>query len=257
MCTLIVLDRLIPGLPLVVASNRDEYLARPAAPPARIEAAVPGEPAFVAPQDLEAGGTWMGLNARGLFVGLTNRPTEQKRRDRRSRGLLVLDALRREDAAGLADEMRGLRAESYNPFNLFWADGRRTYVTSDDGVRCATRELEPGLHVLCNRDIDDPSSKKISQLRSRLAGIERKVRVDALFRALGDVLGSHGEPLSPLDHACVHGAEYGTRSSTLLAVGHGRWRLSFADGRPCETKYRNHSALLDDLRQPTAGSAWR
>ncbi len=256
MCTLIAIDRLIPGLPLVVASNRDEYLARPAAPPVRIEAAVPGEPAFVAPQDLEAGGTWMGVNERGLFVGLTNRPTERKRRDRRSRGLLVLDALRRGDAASVAEGMRELRADHYNPFNLFWADGRRSYVTSDDGTRCSTRELDPGVHILCNRDVDDPASPKIAKLRERLAAVALEPSVDALFRALGEVLRSHGEPDRPLDHACVHLPEYGTRSSTLLAVGEGRWRLSFADGRPCETKYRNHSALLDGLRPP-AGGAWR
>ncbi len=256
MCTLIVFDRLVPGLPLVVASNRDEYLARPAAPPARIEAAVPGEPAFVAPQDLEAGGTWMGVNARGLFVGLTNRPIEQKRRGCRSRGLLVLDALRRPDAASVAAQLRGVAAADYNPFNLFWADGRRTYVTSHDGARCTTQELPPGLHILCNRDINDPRSNKITQLRARLAAVERQPDPDALFRDLGAVLRSHGPSDAPLDHACVHAAEYGTRSSTLLAVGDGRWRLSFADGRPCETKYRNQSVLLDDLRQPAAPT-WR
>ena len=78
MCTLILLDRVVPEFPVVVAANRDEFYARPAAPPARF---VPGDGklAFVAPQDLEAGGTWMGLNSNSVFVGLTNRPVATRR----------------------------------------------------------------------------------------------------------------------------------------------------------------------------------
>ncbi|MBC8341124.1 MAG: NRDE family protein, partial [Proteobacteria bacterium] len=34
MCTLIVMHRQVPGLPLVVAANRDDYLDRLSAPPA-------------------------------------------------------------------------------------------------------------------------------------------------------------------------------------------------------------------------------
>ena len=69
MCTLIALHRCVPGSPLVVAANRDEFLARPAEGPAlRMRENGP----ILAPLDVEAGGTWLGLNGRGVFVGLTN-----------------------------------------------------------------------------------------------------------------------------------------------------------------------------------------
>ena len=97
MCTLILLDRVVPGFPVVVAANRDEFFARPAAPPALFPS-TEGKPAYLAPQDLEAGGTWMGVNASGLFVGLTNRPVAVRDPSARSRGLLVLDALGAETA---------------------------------------------------------------------------------------------------------------------------------------------------------------
>jgi hypothetical protein len=256
MCTLIVLDRIVPGLPLVIASNRDEYLTRPAAPPARMTTDQAKGCAFVAPQDLEAGGTWMGVNQRGLFVGLTNRPIEQRNPAARSRGLLVVEALQRGDAASAADALRAIAPGSYNPFNLLCSDRERTFVTLCAEDRVTVRELDPGVHILCNRDVDDPRSRKIEQIAKRLGTLSLAGPFERLFRALARVLGSHGEPDAPLDHVCVHApaSGYGTRSSAILALGPRRWRYWHADGPPCETKYRNYTTLLDDLRQPLHAS---
>lgn len=249
MCTLIVLDRVVPRIPLVIASNRDEYEARPAAPPARIESR--GEwPAFVAPQDLEAGGTWMGVNAHGLFVGLTNRPTEQRRNDRRSRGLLVLDALGRRSASQVAREMHSGLEGTYNPFNLLYADGKETWVTSLTEQGEATRALDPGVQILCNRDVNDSTSPKIAAIRARLGRLDLSAPFPRLFAELEGLLQSHDAD-GPLESVCVHTDGYGTRSSAILAVGSHRWHYWYADGPPCETKYRNHTALLDDIRQPS------
>lgn len=85
MCVLAIF--LEPG-GLTVAANRDEALARPSAPPAEIEAGI------VAGRDLEAGGTWLGLNRHGLFVAVTNRNHPARSRGMISRGSLALEALR-------------------------------------------------------------------------------------------------------------------------------------------------------------------
>jgi hypothetical protein len=256
MCTLIVLDRIVPGLPLVIASNRDEYLTRAAAPPARMGSGRPPGCEFVAPQDLEAGGTWMGVNQRGLFVGLTNRPIEQRNPGARSRGLFVIDALARRDAPSVRDALGDLAAGTYNPFNLLCADRSRTFVGICSEDRVTVRELEPGVHILCNRDVDDPRSGKIARIGKHLAGLSLAGSFERLFRGLADLLGSHGDPDSPLEHVCVHAptSGYGTRSSAILALGERRWRWWHADGPPCETKYKNYTTLLDDLRQPPHAS---
>lgn len=251
MCTLIVLDRVVPRTPLVVASNRDEYLARPAAPPTRIEPREEGMPAFVAPQDLEAGGTWMGVNSHGLFVGLTNRPTEKRRADRRSRGLLVLDALQHDSAARLAREMEPGLEGTYNPFNVLYADGRETFVTSLGEGGSVTRALDPGAHILCNREVNDTTSPKGAGLRRRLSRLDLGAPLEGLLGQLRALLQSHEPADHPLDAVCVHTPGYGTRSSSLMALGADRWRYWHADGAPCQTKYRNHTTLLDSLRQPS------
>lgn len=248
MCTLIVLDRISPGCPLVVASNRDEFHSRPAAPPARVDPQQDGHPPFVAPQDLEAGGTWMGVNAKGLFVGLTNRPMARRRMDARSRGLLVRDALARESAASVASMGDGLGA-TYNPFYMLAADGREAFLIAGDPGAVHTRALQPGIHVVCNRDPSDPASTKVGAIRSAVEKLDPEAPIERLFRGLAELLGSHPSDSNPLENPCVHTPDYGTRSSTLLAVGPGRWRCWHAEGPPCEAKFTNLTRLLDEIRQ--------
>ena len=60
-----------PRFPLVVAANRDEFFARPAAP---VDWWRTGEnaPWLLGGRDLAAGGTWLGLSASGRIGMLTN-----------------------------------------------------------------------------------------------------------------------------------------------------------------------------------------
>lgn len=246
MCTLILLDRVVPEFPVLVAANRDEFFSRPAAPPGHF-APRDGNLAFVAPQDLAAGGTWMGLNSNGLFVGLTNRPVAVRDPAARSRGLLVTDALGRRTAAEAATAVERACEQRTTPFNLLAADGRSTYFARLQGDRLETRSLSPGIHVVCNRDPDDPDSGKVRRIEGMLEAIDPTSDLEKLVCALARLLGAHPHGSNPLENPCVHTAEYGTRSSTVLAVGprHRTWR--YADGAPCETRYHDFSRLLEDL----------
>ena len=255
MCTLIVLHRSVPGSPLVVAANRDEFLERPAEPPSLRET-VTGK--FVAPRDCRAGGTWLGVNAAGLFVGITNRPGPQLDPGRRSRGLLVVDAL----AARSADEAAARAAQippgAHNPFNLLLADRERVFaVVYDDGPK--VQEIAPGVHVVGNADPDAREIPKIARLidRAESAAVGPP---EALLPALAAVCRGH-DGASPRDAACIHAGRYGTRSSALLRLGvHGtEGELWFADGPPCEAPYQDFSPLLRALGhgvRPRMGDAW-
>jgi uncharacterized protein with NRDE domain len=162
MCTLIVLHRCVPNRPLVVAANRDEFLERPAEGMA-IRPSVNGP--IVAPLDLEAGGTWVGLSGRGVFVGLTNlRPATQTgqatvataaspvlepNRELRSRGEVVMMALEAESAGKAIETLLALDVERFNPFQLLVADGREAWLLVYRGEARAV-QLEPGPHVVGN-----------------------------------------------------------------------------------------------------------
>ncbi|MCH8086652.1 MAG: NRDE family protein [Chloroflexi bacterium] len=91
MCTLVILSRPGHRWPLIVGANREEMADRPWAPPGRHW---PDRDQVVAGQDLEAGGSWLGINDFGVVAGIMNRRGSLgPKTDKRSRGELVLEAL--------------------------------------------------------------------------------------------------------------------------------------------------------------------
>jgi uncharacterized protein with NRDE domain len=247
MCTLILLHRCIPGWPLVVGSNRDEFFARPASPPALFTS---DPERFVAPQDLQAGGTWMGVNARGLFVGITNRrPRAPPAADAPSRGWLVRGLLALPDVATVAETLERSDAP-YAPFYVVASDGRTALRATrpPEGGAVQVETLAPGPHVVCNRDVVDPTSTKVSSLTVALSGIDWDVDLPVARDALGEVLRSHVHGAGSLDDACVHLPEYGTRCSAVVGIGPNRWHWWQAEGPPCQNKYQNYSRLLDSIQ---------
>lgn len=251
MCTLIALFRPHPRVPLVVAANRDEYLDRPAAGPAILER---GGRRILAPRDLQAGGTWLGLNDRSVFAALTNRPNPAPDASLRSRGLLVLDALAETSAERAAERLGSLASGAYNPFNLFVADAERAFVAVYEGAPRVT-ELAPGAHVIGNADPDDRRVAKVARLLDAAEAVAAGPREWWLQGLAAICRGHDAEGLRA--SACVHAGGYGTRSSTLLALDEdpSRCELHFSDGPPCTADLRDRTALLRALPSSSADPA--
>ena len=247
MCTLIAIHRRVSGFPLVVAANRDEYLSRPAEGPALRR--TPGG-WVVAPLDVRAGGTWLGLNARGVFSALTNLRNPVPDPSRESRGQVVMEALAKSSAEAAASALAELPEGRYNPFNCFIADSERAYLLV---YREAPRlhELQPGVHVIGNADAGESVVPKVERVLQR-ARAAAALPAERVLEELAVLCREHGATDDPLDDTCVHVADtYGTRSSILLELARppGRSRLLYADGPPCEERYDDFSSLLDELRQ--------
>jgi uncharacterized protein with NRDE domain len=239
MCTLIVLHRCVPETPLVVAANRDEFLGRPAEGPALRDTP---EGRLLAPLDRRAGGTWLGVNEHGLFAAVTNRRCEDPDPNRRSRGLIVMDALRARSAREAADEIEALERDAYNPFNLLVADALTAHVFSYLGAP-ERADLAPGPHVVGNVHPADASSPKLARLRGEAAGC---VSSDRVLDELAEVCRSHAGD-GPLESTCVHAGDYGTRSSTLLRLGRNDGELLYASGAPCAREYTDFTPLLHEI----------
>ncbi|HTO95574.1 MAG TPA: NRDE family protein [Myxococcales bacterium] len=233
MCTLVLLLR--PGELLAISGNRNELLARPASGP-RVEGGI------LAPRDDLAHGTWLGLNAHGLFVCVTNRHGAMVDPSRKSRGLLVLEALQAQSARGLHQALRELRGDRHNGFHLAYADLQDAFVTWGDGYSISQASLEPG-------------KAQVVTERSFGAGEgERERSVAGAFASLPFAVRAWREPMTaharePLESACVHAdaVGYGTRSSLQVILRPGTVRALWTDGHPCTSPARDISALAAQL----------
>jgi len=223
MCLIVVAWQAHPDYPLVVAANRDEFLARPAVPAHWWCDA----PRLLAGRDLEAGGTWLGVTRDGRFAALTNyRDPSQRRPGAPSRGALVREAL-----AGTDDAIATLQAIAhvsgdYAGFNLLVGDGTRLAI--HESTTGAVRELEPGVYGLSNHLLDTPWPK-VRRARERFtAALAQLPGDDALLALLRDdsPAPDHHLPatgVSPewerwLSSAFIRAPGYGTRCSTVLSV---------------------------------------
>jgi len=242
MCTLIVLHRCVPGVPLWIAANRDEYLDRPAEGPALRQGR---KGPVVAPLDRRAGGTWWGLNGRGLFAAVTNRPSGVLDPARRSRGQLVLDVLAAGSAREAAADIARLGPDLYNPFNLLVADAQQAWALVYEGHPRAER-LAAGVHVIGNAD---PDARDVPKVRRTLERAERVAAgaPEQIEPGLAAICRTHGDDADPRGDTCVHLGGYGTRSSSLLRLASGAGRLRHASGPPCTTPYEDFTPLLATL----------
>jgi uncharacterized protein with NRDE domain len=246
MCTLAIYFKALVDYPVVVAANRDEYLARPALPPTTLSET----PHVVGGKDLRASGTWLGINQHGILAGLLNRRNGGLENDPnlRSRGLLCLDALRFATAAQAAQFVAGESGRDYNPFNLLIASRQEAFVAYNRWSQIEIVSLTPGLHLLTNLDIDDFECPRIS--RSRKQFEELGSRTDfahdpvALRGELHRLLADHSTQLDPRsgrpNSLCMHLGDYGTRSSSMIFMGRQPEHIFhfFAAGPPCTSTYQ-------------------
>lgn len=244
MCTLIAIHRTVTGAPLVVAANRDEYLDRPAEGPAIRE--TPAGP-VMAPRDVRAGGTWLGINPMGVFAGVTNRRGNVADPKKRTRGTLVLEALAASTAREGAELIGSVPEDAYNSFNFFIADAQDAFVITYDD-RAEFHELSAGAHMVGNAEPDDQREPKVARLLERA---EKAVKCGrgGVLEDLSSVCREHDSGDGPLADTCVHTSIYGTRSSCLYLQGANRSEDHFyyADGAPCTHPYRDFTALLPEL----------
>ncbi|HEY6427886.1 MAG TPA: NRDE family protein [Acidimicrobiales bacterium] len=245
MCLLVVAFQLVPDAPLIVGANRDEVLERPST---ALTVLHPGPPRVLGGRDELSGGTWLAVNERGVFAGLTNQPLgEAKDPSKRSRGELPVALARHETAtAAVRAFLSRFRPEDYNGSWLLVGDRSSLFFIDFTGlVEPAAVALPPGLHVLENKPLGDPSPKVdlvVDAVGTPAGGEE----VLAAFRA---VLGDHRIPEGD-ERAnsanCVHLDGFGTRSSCLVRVGSEPAtvpELWVAEGPPCTAPLEDAGAL--------------
>ncbi len=237
MCTIALAFHAHPRYPLVLASNRDEFYARPS----RAAQFWDEQPDLLAGRDLRGGGTWLGVTRSGRFSALTNiRQGFQEKVEAPSRGELVMGYLKSDRSPSEHAEHLISRAREYNGFNLLLGDPGELVLLSnraDEPIR-----LEPGVYGLSNA-VPGRVWPKAERARTLLETLlaEDRVSPESLMELLADADRPNDEMLPNtgvglewervLSPIFISTPDYGTCASTALIVdaeGHAR----FVERRP-------------------------
>lgn len=231
MCVLFLAWKSHPRYRLVLAGNRDEFRSRPTA----ALAAWSGRPDVIGGRDLKAGGSWLAASRGGRFAAATNFRQVPLANAPRSRGTLVSSFVTGEASPASCVHQLDEQSDGYGGTNLFVGDADSLWLWSNRGQ--VTRMLAPGLYGLSNGMLDD-DWPKMRRGREALARIVATPQIDeeAVFTLLSDRTpgddhelpdtGVGREMERTLSSIFIAGDSYGTRSSTLLLIGHdGRVRM--------------------------------
>ncbi|MCC2607307.1 NRDE family protein [Planctobacterium marinum] len=225
MCILFIAVKQHPNYPLIIAANRDEFYQRPTSESHFWEKC----PDLLAGQDLEAGGTWMGVTKGGFISALTNiRAPHLNRDDADSRGRLVLDYLSQPQLRPDYVQRLHQQRHHYNGYNLLfgrWND-LAVYNNHEDSLQF----LSPGFYGLSNANLNSPWPKINKGVQALKTYCQQQQYVDsesllALLRneekAADHLLPQTGIPEQwekQLSSIFIQSEGYGTRTSTLFWV---------------------------------------
>lgn len=232
MCLILFAYQKHPEFPLILIANRDEYYARPTR-----DAHWWDDAEIFAGRDLEAGGTWLGVNRQGHVAAVTNvREPGGMRAGKKSRGDLTRDYLA---AAGQPEDyLQQLvrHDQDFAGFNLLLGNpaGLWFYSNRDHGIR----PVEPGVYGISNGSFDEPWPKLSTgkdELKSLISGDIDTIELMEILTdhqiAQDHELPSTGVPLDferLLSSRFIRSPEYGTRACSVVTIDVNN-RVSFEE----------------------------
>ncbi len=223
-------------LPLILASNRDEFYNRGGEKPALREE---GGYSYLAPRDPQAGGTWLGINEAGLVVALTNQPDPEEDSSAPSRGKLVNGLLEKAENVSAAKQwLGGKKLQTFNPFSIVVVGSKGLYyyrLNKNDEIR--KKNEEKCCFFLSNQtsiEIFPPSARD----RFPWGGHGTETSVERLRGRLQNFCRQH-HGFKDHENLCRHGEESGTVSSSiiLLDLKDNKLHYDYAPGPPCKKRY--------------------
>jgi uncharacterized protein with NRDE domain len=241
MCLILFAWQQHPDYPLIAIANRDEYYARPSRDAYWWE----GTDIF-AGRDLEAGGTWLGVNRRGYFAAVTNvREPGGMRAGKRTRGDLTRDFLKRNDDAEVYLQQLAQHDQDYAGFNLLLGDvtGMWFYSNRESQIR----RIEAGVYGVSNGRFDEPWPKLESGREELETMLNSGIEHDQLMEILTDhrIAEDHELPSTGvardierlLSSRFIRSAEYGTRACSVITIDRTQ-RIEFSEQNYTDADHR-------------------
>ncbi|ALD01885.1 serine/threonine protein phosphatase [Acinetobacter sp. TTH0-4] len=236
MCIVALAWHVLDEMPLCLISNRDEFYQRPT----RGLTSWENSP-IIAGQDLQSGGTWMGVTESGRWAVVTNfRDGQDQKKYPTSRGHLIQTFLESSlTPIRFAQELEKKQCD-YAGFNLFVGDQYQAVYMSNRGE--APQVLAQGVYVVSNGLMTE-HWEKTKHLRKRftqefLPMLQQSTTAEAdLEYTAWDILederkviaerlpqtGISTEMEALLSSTFIQSPIYGTRCSNFLRLKNNTW----------------------------------
>ena len=241
MCLVLLAWRIHPRYPLIIASNRDEYHARPSDSIHRWK----DYPNIVAGRDLEQLGTWMGATKSGRWAVVTNfREKKVTSNIVKSRGNLTKEFLTSDQAVESYASSLEKKSSSYKGFNLLVGDTSSIqYVTNrhPDRVPHPQSIDTPGIYGLSNHllDTDWPKVTNGKKSFANLINNNEIIHFEEIVTLMSNSTQPDTEALPQtglaeewertLSPMFITSNEYGTRATSLLMVSRDASKIEFSE----------------------------
>lgn len=222
MCTLLFSFKTIEKEPLILLANRDEFYQRPT----KTAHWWDDFPNILAGRDMQAGGTWMGINKNGRIAAITNYRKFPLENYATSRGDLVKKFLTGKEDQDSFLNFLFEKGKDYDGFNLIFGNPDEMHYFSNRGSH---QPLKPGLYGLSNHLLDTPWPKVANGKKKFQEILEKGSPVKERFfellsdekRAADHELPDTGIGLEKermLSSIFIKSPDYGTRLSTVLRI---------------------------------------
>ncbi len=236
MCIVAFAWHVLDDMPLCLISNRDEFYHRPSAVLHRWD-----NSSIIAGQDLQSGGTWLGVTASGRWAIVTNfRNGRDKNQYSTSRGHLIQSFLESDLAPFRFAQQLEQQQQDYAGFNLFVGDREQAVYMSNRGE--APQVLANGVYVVSNGLMSE-DWEKTKHLRKRftqefLPMLQQSTITESdLQYSVWDILEDERKVISDLlpdtgisvemeallSSTFIQSPIYGTRCSNFLRLTSEQW----------------------------------
>ena len=211
--------------------NRDEQRTRPVALTPRLHSCGPLRALY--PSET-AGGTWIGMNERGLTIALINwysRP-QLAGLPAFSRGVIIPKLLSAETPLDVETLLRDLPLNLLNPFRLVVVSGREQSLEEfrSDSVNIEKEDFPWERHHWFSSGFDEPGAIR---RRAQTCANESAHSGDAPLTLLRNLHRSHDPEMGPFS-ICMHREDACTVSYTEITVNESVGTISYHDSAPCE-----------------------
>ena len=225
MCLIVFAYQCHPRYRLIMTANRDEFYRRPSQ---SIRDWGDGS-GILAGRDLEAGGTWLGLQRDGRLAAVTNFREGTKEVGLHSRGELTTNFLHSNVSPRRYGQTVKDSGDTYSGFSLLLADRHGMVYCSNRSDRL--EHITPGIHSLSNHLLDSAWPKSL-HAKNELEILIRQdsIRPEDLIACLhrrnpfpDEQLPSTGIDLETertLSPPFITSPDYGTRCTTTVLWSH-------------------------------------